>query len=94
MLTLFPAHALADEPGCCGGEDHYREGFGTASDEIWWDREEIVYLANEADIWKYEREPNVKYTFIVENQSPTRAMCSECGLGTVTTRSVTNQTRE
>lgn len=59
---------------------------GYAADpDFEWEKEIIIYIDNEDELFKFEFNPNYRYIYQWESPSLTRAVCYNCGKSTMST---------
>lgn len=78
----------AENVGSCEEScNHNHEIEYCEGQDITWEKEVVVEVNSEEDFLNYPKNPNYKYTFIIESPAKTRAVCYMCGrpnMGTVT----------
>lgn len=81
IFSIVPFSSFADGHYFCleSGHNHKNE-FAYVTN---FEKEITVELKNEKDFFTYPRNPNYKYTFIIQSPISTRAICHKCGRGTL-----------
>ncbi len=89
ILSSVPFNSFADSHDFCLEDGHNHKNEFTYVTNF--EKEVTVELKSEKDILTYPRNPNYKYTFIIQDRINKRAICHKCGRGTLGTAKVQDQ---